>query len=119
MKLTLPLRRHRAVKAFGTIPARALRRTAWRLSGGGPTPMPVRRLRADYENFWEADSDACSSLDSHDAVLFFSSRGYEVLNPAGGTLRHLLARHEPVVVRKPTQALGSEKASNSTHPATV
>jgi SAM-dependent methyltransferase len=100
VKFTLPLRRHRAVKAFAKLPRRALRRATWRLAGGAPTSLHYAKLRAEYEHFWESDCDACSSLDSHEAVLFFASRRYDLLNPRGGTLRQLMTRHEPVVVRK-------------------
>jgi hypothetical protein len=63
--------------------------------------MRFTRLKPDYERFWMSDSDACSRLDVHEGCLFFHSRGYEVLSPGASTLRQVLARHAPVVVRKP------------------
>jgi hypothetical protein len=99
VKATLPLRRHPALKASATLPARIVRRAAWALRPG-PLPFHFRRLKPDYRRFWMSDSDAASRLDSHEACLFFRSRGYEVLAPGRGTMRQLLARHEPVVVRK-------------------
>ena len=74
---------------------------AWSLSPRRPTRFRFQRLRAEYEHFWESDCDACSRLDSHEACLFFQSRGYDVMQPGAATLKQLLARHEPVVVRKP------------------
>lgn len=100
-KLMLPIRTKPVVKAMGALPARVARRMTWTLSGARPTTMRYRRLRAEYEQFWESDCDACTRIDSHEGVLFFKSRGYELLNPAGGVVRQLLTRHEPVVVRKP------------------
>jgi SAM-dependent methyltransferase/uncharacterized protein YbaR (Trm112 family) len=100
-KATLPLRRHRLVKAAATLPGRVLRRAAWALGGRRPTHFRFRRLRPDYEVFWLSDSDACSRLDSHEACLFYRSRGYEVLAPGDSTSRQLLVGHVAIVVRKP------------------
>lgn len=99
-KLTIPIRTRPTIKALGTLPARVVRRAIWSLSRG-PTQFRFTRLRPEYEHFWESDCDACSRLDSHEACLFFHSRGYDVMQPGSGTLRQLSARHQPVVVRKP------------------
>jgi len=48
-----------------------------------------------------ADSDACASIDSHEGVLFFETRGYELLRPRGGTRVRVLFRAGALVVRKP------------------
>lgn len=104
VKWSLPIRKRPAVKAVAAVPARLLRRTGWHLRGAKPTSFRFSSLKPDYENFWESDSDACSRLDSHEAVLFFKSRGYELLRPSGGTIRQLLSRHELLTVRKPVTA---------------
>jgi len=39
------------------------------------TPLRYKRLSANYEKFWQSDSDACNSLDPFDLVLWFKSRG--------------------------------------------
>jgi SAM-dependent methyltransferase len=100
VKATLPLRQNVALKALGTLPGRLARRARWSLRPG-PTSLRFERLRPDYETFWMSDSDAASRLDAHEACLFFHSRGYEVLAPGASAARQLLARHHPVVVRKP------------------
>jgi SAM-dependent methyltransferase len=99
-KLTLPIRRAAVAKAVATLPCRFARRAMWSVSGG-ETRFRFKRLQAEYEHFWESDSDACSRIDAHEACLFFQSRGYDVLQPGAGTMKQLLARHQPVVVRKP------------------
>ncbi len=99
-KLTLPIRRQALAKAIATIPGRLARRAACSFARG-PTSFRFTRLHAEYQLFWESDCDACSRLDSHEACLFFQSRGYEVLSPGGSVLKQLLARHGAVVVRKP------------------
>jgi SAM-dependent methyltransferase len=99
-KLTLPIRTQPAAKAMATLPRRLLRRATWSITGGR-TQFRFTRLRAEYSHFWESDCDACSRLDSHEACLFFQSRGYDVMQPGAGALRQVLARHGAVVVRKP------------------
>jgi hypothetical protein len=64
--------------------------------------MNFQRLNAEYRVYWTADSDACSRLDSHEACLYFYSRGYELISPGPTARSQLLARHCPVVARKPT-----------------
>lgn len=100
-KLLLPIREHPFWKAAGTLPARTARRAAWMLGGRRPTRFRFQRLRAEYEHFWESDCDACSRIDSHEACLYFASRGYDVMQPGPGAVRQLLARHNAVIVRKP------------------
>ncbi|MBC8108797.1 MAG: methyltransferase domain-containing protein [Anaerolineae bacterium] len=106
VKFSLPMRKLPAAKAIAAMPARVARRIGWWLSGAKPTAFRFSSLKPDYEHFWESDFDACSRLDSHEGVLFFKSRGYELLSPNGGTIRQLLTRHEPVTVRKPITAAG-------------
>ncbi len=45
------------------------------LSEGRPKPLRYRKLQANYEKYWQSDSDACNSLDPFDAILWFRSRG--------------------------------------------
>jgi SAM-dependent methyltransferase len=99
-KLSLPVRKRLLVKALWCLPGRFWRRTLWSLRKR-PSPFRYRRLPANYERFWMADSDAVSRLDLHEACLFFHSRGYRILRPGPGTLQQLFARHEALIARKP------------------
>jgi hypothetical protein len=47
-----------------------------------------------------SDSDAASRLDSQGA-LFFHSRGYQISSPFPTAFLQLLARHNPLIARKP------------------
>lgn len=60
-------------------PVRTLRRTAWKVTGH-PTQFRYRRLTPNYEQYWEADSDAVNSLDRDETAMWFQSRGDECLN---------------------------------------
>ncbi len=98
-KALIPLRNSLAWRGSAQIPWRTWRRASTALSRA-PTELRFTRLRANYQRFWVSDSDACSSIDSHEGILFFESRGYEILRPAEGTLQRLLMRAGPVIVRK-------------------
>jgi SAM-dependent methyltransferase len=104
VKLGLPLRRHVIVKAAAALPKRIVRRLCWSFSKR-PVRLQFKPLRPDYARFWMSDSDAASRLDSHEGCLFFLSRGYTIIHPGPGALRQLLARHEPLIVRKPCPVL--------------
>ena len=44
------------------------------------------------------DSDAVNSMDPYEAILWFRSRGDDVLDP-GGAVRQFLFRTGPLVIR--------------------
>ena len=46
----------------------------------GPTTLRYHRLEPNYDVYWQADSDAVSGIDPHEAMLWFISRGDECLN---------------------------------------
>lgn len=58
------------------------------------------RLQPNLVEYVGTDCDAFTSLDPHAAILYFAARGWDVLSHRGVAGR-MLARHEPVVVRKP------------------
>jgi len=98
-KATIPVRDSLAWRGAWAIPKRILRRAAWRLSGR-PTPYRYRTLHANFEVYWAADSDATAQLDPHETALYFESRGWSVLSPAG-MLGRIFHRAQALVVRRP------------------
>jgi len=98
-KALIPLRNSLIYRGIQEIPWRLWRRSVTKLSGI-PSRLRYRRLRANYEHFWQSDSDACSSIDSHEGILFFESRGYEILRPRGGSLARVLFRAGALIARK-------------------
>lgn len=99
VKASIPLRDSLAWRAAFALPTRAARRLRFALKPR-PTPYRYRRLRPNHEIFWAADSDATASLDPHETALYFESRGFEILSPAGGW-RSVLHRAQALVLRKP------------------
>ena len=98
-----------------TSPPAAPRTVIFTLSDTTPAPRqgtvdfsPRARTRTEYERltpnleeYVGTDCDAFTSMDPQAAALYFATRGWDVLSHP--TFRdRMLARHSPVVVRKPT-----------------
>ena len=58
-----------------------------------------RKLRANYNKFWQSDSDACNSIDPFMAILFFRANGFDVINYPG-MIDQLLVRSKEIVLLK-------------------
>jgi SAM-dependent methyltransferase len=77
IKASILLRSSPPFLIMSLLPNRIIRNfVAW----FGPTRLRYRRLTPNYEQYWESDSDAVNSIDSHEALLWFRSRGDECLN---------------------------------------
>ncbi len=96
-KALIPLRDSVAWRLLFIVPRRAMRLLAWKL-GRGPTKFRCRTIRANYEKFWMADSDAVNSMDPYEAILWFKSRGDEVLYPPTAGAQFMI-RHGHIIVR--------------------
>jgi SAM-dependent methyltransferase len=69
------------------------------LSCGRPKPLRYRKLRANYEKYWQSDSDACNSLDPFDVILWFKSRGV-ICHRYNNLLRALFVRAYTLELQK-------------------
>lgn len=95
-KRLIPLRTHFAWQALFEMPKRVSRELRARR---GALAFEYTRLQPNLQSYLGTDSDAFTSMDPQAMVLFFATRGFEVLSHP--TLRaRMLARSEPVVVRK-------------------
>lgn len=74
-KLFIPLRDLALVRWPRVLLRRSFRLLIHLATGAKPQPLRFRRLRANYNTFWQSDSDACNSLDPFDVILWFRSRG--------------------------------------------
>jgi SAM-dependent methyltransferase len=77
VKASIPLRSSAPYLAMSFVPRRIVRSFVSRF---GPTRLRYHRLTPNYENYWVPDSDAVNSIDSHEAMLWFVSRGDECLS---------------------------------------
>ena len=82
IKASIPLRSSPPFQIMALVPNRLVRGLfAWL----GPTRLRYRRLTPNYEKYWMPDSDAVNSIDRHEAMLWFRSRGDECLNCEGAS----------------------------------
>jgi hypothetical protein len=78
-KLSIPIRDSVAFRGALLTPKRIVRQLGWAVRRR-PTRFRYRALTPNYEVHWTSDSDACNSMDPHDAILWFVSRGDECLS---------------------------------------
>jgi len=99
IKASIPLRNSVAFRSTYIFPRRLLRAAAMACAPrASPLKFRYRKLRANYEKFWLSDSDACNSMDPYEAVVWFKSRGDQILHP-GGPLAQILIRNGHIAVR--------------------
>jgi SAM-dependent methyltransferase len=79
VKASIPLRNSSLYRAVYTTPIRVMRFGVFALSGA-PLRFHYNRLVPNYEKYWQGDSDAVTSMDRYEALLWFASRGDECLN---------------------------------------
>jgi ubiquinone/menaquinone biosynthesis C-methylase UbiE len=95
IKASIPLRSSLPFKVVTLMPNRIVRNIVARF---GPTRLRYRRLSPNYEKYWGPDSDAVNSIDSHEAMLWFLSRGDECLNCEEASL-FLPLTSMPLIIR--------------------
>ena len=103
IKASIPIRRSAPYRMLYSRQIRGLRSLGWHLSGT-PTRLRFTRLTPNYEKFWVVDSDAAVSLDYHETLLWFLSRGDVCMNcPSETALIFSQGRPDSMIiqVRKP------------------
>jgi SAM-dependent methyltransferase len=98
IKATIPVRDSVAWRALFIFPKRAARHLLF-LLGWRYRQIRYKRLKANYDVYWTSDSDACNSIDPHDAVLWFWSHGFECISHSTH-LAALFVRTGPLIFRK-------------------
>ena len=96
IKASIPLRNSRIFRMFYIFPRRLWHSVVYLLQRK-PLALWHRRLRANYEQYWEADSDALNDIDSFDVWLWFLSRGDECLNYPN--VKDLIRPQQNLVIR--------------------
>ena len=100
VKASIPIRDHPLIRHPLVILRRAIHLGDYLLSAGRPSPLRYRRLKANYEAYWQSDSDACNSLDPFDVILWFRSRGM-VCHGYTNLARSLFVRTYALELQKP------------------
>jgi hypothetical protein len=94
-KALLPLLRSKPYKFLSRIPWRIARRITSRPNN----PLRYGRLTPYHGTSWISDADAAASIDCHEGILYYASRGYTCLSHPTAA-QQLLAGHDLVVLRK-------------------
>ena len=99
----------KAAKASLTIRANSYYQSAGQVSGriarrllfppDQVTRLRYRALEANFDDYWVGDSDAVNSLDPHEVMLWFVSRGDECLNCPDPTGEQLMMGPLSLVIR--------------------
>ena len=100
IKASIPVRDYFLIRYSYVFLRRLARFAVYLLSGGRPTALRYRKLKANYERFWQSDSDACNSLDPFDVILWFRSRGF-VCHGYTSLAKCLLVRTYALELQKP------------------
>ena len=97
--LTLPVRTCLLFRAAFVLPQRLIRELFYYFRKPSPLPFRYRKLKPNLKEYLCPDSDAFSSMDPHMAILYYLSRGYEIIGEKGLWSR-IFMRPCPVIVRK-------------------
>jgi SAM-dependent methyltransferase len=96
IKFLLPLLTSKLYKFFTKIPWRLWRR----VNCSRNNPLSWKKLTPYHGDLWSGgDSDAVASIDSHEAILFYQSRGYECISHST-VWKQITAGHDIVILRK-------------------
>ena len=100
-KVMIPLRNCMIWRGFWALLLRIRREIA---ALRGPVAFDYRRLYPDFcaSQIHLADDDAYASMDAHAAIIYYESRGWEILSHRTFASRFFV-RNAPVVVRKPAR----------------
>ena len=97
IKASIPLRDSVVYRALYTFPIRLLR-LAVSLTAGTPTIYRYTALTPNYKTYWTSDSDAVNSMDPYEAILWFTSRGDEVVS-YDGTMNPFFVHSGTIVIK--------------------
>lgn len=96
IKASLPLLKSKLYKLLTKLPHRLWRRATCKKNN----PLNWGRLTPYHGELWIPDADATASLDCHEAIIYYQSRGYKCLSHVG-VFKQLLAGHDIVILCKP------------------
>ncbi|MDA0206107.1 MAG: class I SAM-dependent methyltransferase [Acidobacteria bacterium] len=97
-KASLSFRANPLYEYAHLVSSRLVRR-AGLMVDSGPTTFRYKRIQANYDHYWMPDSDAVVTLDPHEAMLWYSSRGDACLNCPKETSEQLLMGLSPLVIQ--------------------
>lgn len=79
IKFSILLRERKVYRFIKLFPKRVIRHLFFIL-GFKPNKLNYISIKANYDHFWMSDSDACNSIDGHDAILWFKNKNFKCIN---------------------------------------
>lgn len=79
-KFFIPLFDWKPVRAVGIMTKRCIEFIDYFVLKRRPLPIKYGRLKANYEVFWQPDSDACNHIDPFSMILWFKARGHKCVS---------------------------------------
>ncbi|TSA45683.1 class I SAM-dependent methyltransferase [bacterium] len=88
-----------AFRLLYIVPKRIWRLVRFLLNGRKTEELDYRKLKANYDKFWDPDSDACNSIDPHAMILWFLGHDCEVLSYSN-LLAAFFVKSKPLIIKK-------------------
>ena len=101
IKFSIPFRDFILIRWPFLLLRRFIRLLLYMLCSNRPMPLKYKKLKANYEVYWQSDSDACNSLDPFDVVLWFKSRRLRCFG-YNNSLKILFIRTYVLELKKPS-----------------
>lgn len=98
IKFSIPFRNNILYRSSLLFPKRLLRQLMFMVTRKQPY-LRYRKIKPNYDVYWTSDSDACNSIDPHDAILWFQGNGFECLSHPLH-LKAFLVRTGAIVLQK-------------------
>ena len=103
IKASIPIRNSVFWRSLYLFPKRLVRHLLF-IMGYKYTALKYDKLNPNYDTYWTSDSDACNSIDPHDAILWFLSNGFECISHPEHTSA-LFVRTHGLIFKKSTRLL--------------
>jgi SAM-dependent methyltransferase len=98
VKALIPLRDSVGWRSLFIFPKRIYRHLSF-IVGKRYKKIIYKKLKPNYNRYWTSDSDACNSIDPHDAILWFESNGFKCLSHPMN-IRSFLVRNGILIFEK-------------------
>jgi hypothetical protein len=99
-KASIPFRENLAFRLMHVMPKRFFFLSLFVINRGlFKKRLFYRKLKANFETFWQSDSDACNSIDPFLAILYFRTNGLDIVN-YHSLVKQFLVRTGELILRK-------------------
>lgn len=79
IKFSIPLRNFFLYRYSVVFSRRLINLLGHAFRFGKPVFLKYKKLKANYEIYWQSDSDACNSIDPFDVILWCRARGIQII----------------------------------------